>query len=708
MEETVQALVEIIHSFALVDSEHNMQTVCKLYLKLLLSEDTTISFCVKQALIRVLRPRTRKRRVYIPSPPHCETPHGHNKGGSVSSSVGDRQLTNVPSQGSLEVFAQDNQMERNEPVDQQFEVIEALDVPNDNDNDNDNPQEMIGANAGFQQFFHGDADVDPDDEAMVELAIALSLQDQQQDPAPPSAPNASVRRSGTQRSASLEDRGHYSDTTASAAASDDEGSTAATDGSTLRTSPANEILQANEAGSESGGSVVESIIGEHNASGRSSAYGEELTPQASRVQPMISFESSLEPDITANQKLHNLRIALLEKMVASLPDISDVGGLRSIPFMQVILMLTSDLDGEADADKAVLSALLATLLQQLSHNTDDISVLIERNATNEVKLIIMRLLSILMSRVRSGSASAKLPSAVPDLLETSSAFCSTVTATTLMQSNILDFCLQILIQLLSYWKNYSNEESTNGQTPSGTTSTTPLKAHMMSPPPEMSPFFLRQYVRGHADDVFESYPQLLTEMILRMPYQIKKIANALPSSPSTIQFQPCWTDYLCQYMMINLTPYIRKQVRKLLSYICGSKERYRQIRDLHALESHMAEVKKLCKSGGFVEHTSHNAMISLSYDALISLIEHLKSCSEIATNRTINWQKLCQKDPTLLPFLIQVSFLLDEGVSSIVLHLLQCALCSKSSPSTSSAGKLYKANNIASKTGMAKQCFHKE
>ena len=35
--------------------------------------------------------------------------------------------------------------------------------------------------------------------------------------------------------------GHYSDTTASAPASDDEGSTAATDGSTLRTSPAEQV-----------------------------------------------------------------------------------------------------------------------------------------------------------------------------------------------------------------------------------------------------------------------------------------------------------------------------------------------------------------------------------------------------------------------------------------------------------------------------------
>lgn len=37
--------------------------------------------------------------------------------------------------------------------------------------------------------------------------------------------------------------GHYSDTTASAAGSDDEGSTAATDGSTLRTSPAEQVIK---------------------------------------------------------------------------------------------------------------------------------------------------------------------------------------------------------------------------------------------------------------------------------------------------------------------------------------------------------------------------------------------------------------------------------------------------------------------------------
>ena len=53
--------------------------------------------------------------------------------------------------------------------------------------------------------------------------------------------------------------GHLSDTTASAAGSDDEaGSTAATVGSTLRTSPAE---HGGSAGSESGGSNVDSVSG---------------------------------------------------------------------------------------------------------------------------------------------------------------------------------------------------------------------------------------------------------------------------------------------------------------------------------------------------------------------------------------------------------------------------------------------------------------
>lgn len=39
--------------------------------------------------------------------------------------------------------------------------------------------------------------------------------------------------------------------------------------------------------------------------------------------------------------------------------------------------------------------------------------------------------------------------------------------------------------------------------------------------------------------------------------------------------------------MTQQTPFVRRQVRKLLLYICGDKDKYRQLRDLHSLKSHM-------------------------------------------------------------------------------------------------------------------------
>lgn len=74
VEATVHAIVEIIHAFTTCDIEGTVPMAAKLYLELLLCEDASVSFSAKQAIIRVLRPRLRRRRVLIPSPPHCSTP----------------------------------------------------------------------------------------------------------------------------------------------------------------------------------------------------------------------------------------------------------------------------------------------------------------------------------------------------------------------------------------------------------------------------------------------------------------------------------------------------------------------------------------------------------------------------------------------------------------------------------------------------------
>jgi E3 ubiquitin-protein ligase UBR4 len=90
--------------------------------------------------------------------------------------------------------------------------------------------------------------------------------------------------------------------------SDDEGSNAATEGSTLRTSPAE---HAGSVGSESGGSGVDSIGG---ASGRSSNYGDQnQSPprMESKLQSLTVQEVQEEQDNSTEtentNKLHVLR-----------------------------------------------------------------------------------------------------------------------------------------------------------------------------------------------------------------------------------------------------------------------------------------------------------------------------------------------------------------------------------------------------------------
>lgn len=212
------------------------------YLQLLLCKDPIISFSAKQALQKVLKPKIRRRRVFIPSPPLCTSPPTLKSEDKPNEEVIQRP-----------------------PHPLEFGVL--LPQPAEGHN----ALEALLDGAGYQPLL--DIPPDADDETMVELAIALSLQEHDMGNEVLSNEElAQVAQAG--QGAQAQEAGHFSDTTASAGGSDDEGSTAATDGSTLRTSPAEQGGSA--AGSESGGSGVESITGEHNVSGRSSAYGDSV------------------------------------------------------------------------------------------------------------------------------------------------------------------------------------------------------------------------------------------------------------------------------------------------------------------------------------------------------------------------------------------------------------------------------------------------
>lgn len=66
----------------------------------------------------------------------------------------------------------------------------------------------------------------------------------------------------------------------------------------------------------------------------------------------------------------------------------------------------------------------------------------------------------------------------------------------------------------------------------------------------------------------------------------------------------------------------------------------------------------------------------LTYDALVELTEHLRTCQEISQSRTGNWQKFCLIHEDVIPVLIEIAcYQLDDGVSPIILQLLQAAIC---------------------------------
>lgn len=52
-------------------------------------------------------------------------------------------------------------------------------------------------------------------------------------------------------------------------------------------------------------------------------------------------------------------------MLQYLPEVRSVGGVRAIPFMQVLLMLTSDMDSEEEHDRAILDAFLTSIITEL-------------------------------------------------------------------------------------------------------------------------------------------------------------------------------------------------------------------------------------------------------------------------------------------------------------------------------------------------------
>ena len=162
---------------------------------------------------------------------------------------------------------------------------------------------------------------------------------------------------------------------------------------------------------------------------------------------------------------------------------------------ELALALAADLD-QADArDKAALFSLLGKLVKELGVGSDhdedtDAKEMANRSEGRELQLIIMRLLSV-MSRSRSPHARRPLTTEARNLL-------SKTTASVLAQSGTVNHNLKLLKCIVAYWQSLPIDDG--GTIPGSKL----LRASPPHPPPDMAPFFLKQYVKSHANDVFWS------------------------------------------------------------------------------------------------------------------------------------------------------------------------------------------------------------
>lgn len=675
-EDTLQPLIELIYVATLHDLSI-LTVATDVIIGFLLSEDLSISLCARHTLIRLLRAKGGQQ---------SEPINEHQRGQTTKLSLdvapeptqSVQQTASNPNLAGLPIpdanpSAQSTTPERYDQLAEQAQSSSLV---------GSQPSSIASQLRNvLRDHIEGNRQDNEDD---IAIAIALSLQDDSQNnsvtdnavTAPPTISGRSELNFLSDRMPSAEEL--MSDTTASGVASDEEISSSGPKSSSVQ-----------KAGNQSLDLV-------QSTSNQDSMVRQTAAGQDSKSTPPVDQDQSKQTDnddfrMNEQMRLRKQHLMLLERLIEHLPDTREAGGLRSISLLHVILVLTLDLDCDNEVDDAILKNLLHALREELLWNSGQAELLIKRNPTNEVKLVIMRMFSILMSKVRTSSVATTMSSSTK--AETNSGwstFCSSITAASLIESNVLDFCYNVLKHLIEYWRQAAVSNPSLAEPISGSSAQdlivpvnrrTLPKLSSQTLAPDLSPFFQRAYAKGQNSDVFDDHSQLLTEMVLRIPYQIKKVSSSSSNSLKPVGFSNEWPTILCEYLMVPIPSFIKKHVRKLLTSICGSKEKYRQLRDFHFLESHMNSVKMIC---GFsaddfkLEDGEHDSKtISLNYESMTSLVEHLKACIEIAQNRCINWQIYCLlKDQSLLSFLMRISLEFGDDVSPNILELLQHALSS--------------------------------
>jgi hypothetical protein len=519
----------------------------------------------------------------------------------------------------------------------------------------------------------------------------------------------------------------------------------------------------------------------------------------------VSITESIAPVsylLNSNNKLIQLRKILLEKFSQNIDikilesyfnhsysiSLINNSGINAIAFFQCIITLMTDLNPKEENDKKILDNLIQSFLNILkplknlsnklnqvnsASSTSSSSISSSSNETHiytrtedhEIQLLVLRTISILLSKSKYQRSGDNCNFIIQTLLSH------------LSQFNIIEVCLNLMkLMYFEYWKKMPVPAATDSILDSLNENQSSSNAFYASSNDrfnnnglmkfsnessyyeELSPYFVHDplnkdsfvipapiltsndylatsqtkttttnnttpNITGSSINLFDNYSELLTEILIRLPYQMKKLclgssssssnssattsnATATNTDQATIQYQhnlsqiatmfefSSWTHYLCEFLLLPQCQYLKRLIKKLLQILCGSKDKYRKFKDQHILTTcikNVADLSPLNSSpapfsmlgmGSTINQASESLLIvnelnqqnifkqnqmsipqiKLTYLSLLKIIDNLKIILEVAVARTVNWQRFCTQNPSTLLYLIDLALLM--GVDS--------------------------------------------
>jgi hypothetical protein len=204
---------------------------------------------------------------------------------------------------------------------------------------------------------------------------------------------------------------------------------------------------------------------------------------------------------TSAERFRQLRLALLKRITEDLPELKKKGGVKSIHFLQVLLILVSELRPSDPTERSELHQTLAKAVCELDLERDAaLEVAGQRTPQHEVQLLIMKFFGFLLSthHHKSSSGGGGGGKASHSQRRSNTASLSTVAsvaAKVLLDAGLMERCLVLLQAILLHWKATGADES-------------PVVVGLLKQPLapsafDLSPFFSRTLTHRNTGYIFE-------------------------------------------------------------------------------------------------------------------------------------------------------------------------------------------------------------